>query len=51
MKNTTDGLAPKVRLVAIGFEEEGLQEIPKDSTTCLKESMYPYPCNCSTEMW
>ena len=39
MKNTADGLVPKARLVARGFEEEGLQEIPKDSLTCLKESL------------
>ena len=39
MKNTADGLVPKARLVARGFEEEGLQEIPKDSPTCLKESL------------
>ena len=39
LKNTADGLVPKARLVARGFEEEGLQEIPKDSPTCLKESL------------
>ena len=39
MKNTADGLVSKARLVARGFEEEGLQEIPKDSPTCLKESL------------
>ena len=41
MKNTVDGLVPKARLVARGFEEEGPQEIPKDYTTCLKESLRP----------
>ena len=35
MKHTADGLVPKARLVSRGFEEEGLQEIPKDSLTCL----------------
>ena len=33
MKSTTDGLVPKARSVARGFEEEGLLEIPKDSPT------------------
>ena len=35
----------KQRLVVRGFEEEGLQEIPKDSPTVIKT----YLCNCSTE--
>ena len=39
MKNTAYGLVPKARLVARGFEEEGLQEIPKDSPACCKESL------------
>ena len=35
LKNTADGLVPKARLVARGFEEKGLQEIPNDSPSCL----------------
>ena len=35
LKNTADGLVPKARLVARGFEEKGLQEIPNDSRSCL----------------
>ena len=35
LKNTADGLVPKARLVARGFEEKGLQEIPNDSASCL----------------
>ena len=38
MKHTADGLVPKARLVSRGFEEEGQQEIPKDSLTCLNPS-------------
>ena len=36
LENTADGLVPKARLVARGFEENlGLQEIPNDSPSCL----------------
>ena len=33
---TKDGIKPKARLVARGFEEDNLSEIQKDSPTCFK---------------
>ena len=51
MKNTADGLVPKARLVARGFEEEGLQEIPKDSPTCLKKSLRLIPVIVIQKGW
>ena len=39
LKETPDGVAPKARLVARGFEEINREELPKDSPTCASESL------------
>ena len=39
MKKTKDGIKPKARLVAQGFEEDNLSEIQKDSPTCSKDTL------------
>lgn len=39
VKETPDGVVPKARLVARGFEEMNTQELPKDSPTCASESL------------
>ena len=39
LKQTKDGIRPKARLVARGFEEINNKQIPKDSPTCGKESL------------
>ncbi|XP_062409954.1 uncharacterized protein LOC134100639 [Sardina pilchardus] len=39
LKETPDGVAPKARLVARGFEEIKTEELPKDSPTCASESL------------
>ena len=38
LKETPDGIVPKARLVARGFEERNTQDLPKDSPTCASES-------------
>ena len=39
LKETKDGIKPKARLVARGFEEDNLSEIQKDSPTCFKDTL------------
>ena len=39
LKETPDGVVPKTRLIASGFEEINTHELPKDSPTCASE--YP----------
>ena len=39
LKETKDGIKPKARLVAQGFEEDNLSEIQKDSRTCSKDTL------------
>ena len=39
LKETTQGVVPKARLVARGFEEMNTEELPKDSPTCASESL------------
>lgn len=39
LKEMPDGVIPKARLVARGFEEINTQELPKDSPTCASESL------------
>ena len=39
LKKTKDGIKPKARLVAQGFEEDNLSEIQKDSPTCSKDTL------------
>ena len=39
LKETKDGIKPKARLVAQGFEEDNLSEIQKDSPTCSKDTL------------
>lgn len=39
LKKTPEGVAPKPRLVARGFEEMSTQQLPKDSPTCASESL------------
>lgn len=39
LKETPQGLVPKARLVARGFEEVNTEELPKDSPTCASESL------------
>lgn len=39
LKETVDGVVPKARLVARGFEEMQVSELQKDSPTCASESL------------
>lgn len=39
LKETSDGVVPKARLVARGFEEINTEELQKDSPTCASESL------------
>ena len=39
LKETSEGIKHKARLVARGFEESQIEEIPKDSPTCDSESL------------
>lgn len=39
LKETTNGIVPKARLVARGFEEINTQEPPKESPTCASLKM------------
>ncbi|XP_039900576.1 uncharacterized protein LOC120741662 [Simochromis diagramma] len=39
LKETTNGVVPKARLVARGFEEVNTKELQKDSPTCASESL------------
>lgn len=39
IKETPDGIVPKARLVARGFEELNVSDIPKDSPTCASDSL------------
>ena len=39
LKETPDGIVPKARLVARGFEEFNTTDLPKDSPTCSSESL------------
>ena len=39
LKDTADGIVPKARLVARGFEELNTKDLPKDSPTCASESL------------
>ena len=39
LKETKDGIKPKARLVAQGFEKHNLSEIQKDSPTCSKDTL------------
>jgi transposase InsO family protein len=39
LKETADGIKPKARLVARGFEEVETRDLPKDSPTCSTESL------------
>ncbi|XP_061841706.1 uncharacterized protein [Nerophis lumbriciformis] len=39
LKDTPDGIVPKARLVARGFEELNTKDLPKDSPTCASESL------------
>lgn len=37
--STPDGVVPKARLITRGFEEMNTEELPKDSPTCVSESL------------
>ncbi len=39
LKETPDGIVPKARLVARGFEEFNTEDLPRDSPTCASESL------------
>lgn len=39
LKETSNGIVPKARLVARGFEEVNIHELQKDSPTCASESL------------
>lgn len=39
LKETPNGIVPKARLVARGFEEFHVQELQKDSQTCAADSL------------
>ncbi len=39
LKETLNGIMPKARLVARGFEELNIHELQKDSPTCASESL------------
>lgn len=39
LKQTSDGILPKARLVARGFEDPDVENIEKDSPTCCKSSL------------
>lgn len=39
LKESPDGVVPKARLVARGFEEMNTMKLPKDSPTCASESL------------
>jgi len=50
LKETPDGVAPKARLVARGFEEMNTKELSKDSPTCASVSKNYYGSDMSKEM-
>ncbi len=39
VKETPDGVVPKARLVARGFEELNVSDLPKDSPTCASDTL------------
>ena len=50
-KETTDGIIPKARLVARGFEEDCLDKSEKESPTCSKESLRTLFLACAQNEW
>ena len=51
LKETPDGVTPKARLVARGFEDFHNKDIPKDSPTCAIESLRTVLAVVSQKRW
>ncbi|KAF7212966.1 putative LOC107374202-like protein [Nothobranchius furzeri] len=51
VKETSDGLKPKARLVARGFEELQESELQKDSPTCASESLHMHVAVICQRTW
>ena len=51
LKETPDGVTPKARLVARGFEDFHNKDIPKDSPTCSVESLRTVLAVISQKQW
>ena len=51
MKQSKDGITPKARLVARGFEDFENKNLPKDSPTCASESLRTVLTVISQQKW